>query len=196
MAVSLSLGALLLGAVADRLRKLKVKTEVFLAGVGAMFIVAELAVILRIQLPSLLPWSIVATAGAATVLSFAVVADYFPREFAARSNGALNLLHFGWAFTIQYGIGFVVGQWPSRDGHYPVAAYQTAFGVCLVFQAAALLWFCMPWIRTFGRNVFASPPGSLARFSCYCVQQTGIVASKGMSHSTEEKTSTVRIGIP
>ncbi|MDU6667439.1 MAG: MFS transporter, partial [Bradyrhizobium sp.] len=99
---------------------------------------------------------------AATVLSFAVVADYFPREFAARSNGALNLLHFCWAFTIQYGIGFLVAQWPSQGGHYPVVAYQTAFGLCLVFQAAALVWFAMPWIRTLGRNAFGDPLGSLA----------------------------------
>ena len=99
MAVGLSLGALLLGAMADRLRKLNIRTEVLLAGVGALFIVAELALVLRIPLPSLLPWPIVSIAGAATVLSFAVIADYFPKEFAARANGALNLLHFGWAFT-------------------------------------------------------------------------------------------------
>src|SRR6266567_2045671 len=78
MAVGLSLGALLLGAMADRLRKLNIRTEVLLAGVGALFIVAELALVLRIPLPSLLPWSIVSIAGAATVLSFAVIADYFP----------------------------------------------------------------------------------------------------------------------
>jgi hypothetical protein len=36
-----------------------------------------------------------------------------PREFAARSNGALNLLHIGWAFAIQYGIGFYFG---IKDG--------------------------------------------------------------------------------
>lgn len=161
MAVGLSLGALLLGAMADRLRKLNIRTEVLLAGVGALFIVAELALVLRIHLPSLLPWSIVSIAGAATVLSFAVVADYFPREFAARANGALNLLHFGWAFTIQYGIGLVVGQWPSQDGHYPVVAYQAAFGLCLALQAAALVWFAVPWIRTLGRNVFGEPSGSL-----------------------------------
>ena len=100
-------------------------------------------------------------AGAATVLSFAVVADYFPREFAARANGALNLLHFGWAFTIQYGIGLVVGQWPSQDGHYPVVAYQAAFGLCVALQAAALVWFAVPWIRTLSRNVFGEPSGSL-----------------------------------
>jgi MFS family permease len=162
MAVGLSLGALLLGAMADRLRKLNIRTEVLLAWVGALFIVAELALVLRIPLPSLLPWSIVSIAGAATVLSFAVIADYFPKEFAARANGALNLLHFGWAFTIQYGIGLVVGQWPSQDGHYPVAAYQAAFGLCLALQVAALVWFAVPWIRTFGGNAFGEPAGSAA----------------------------------
>jgi hypothetical protein len=146
--------------MADRLRKLR--TEVLLAGVGALFIVAELALVLRVHLPSLLPWSIVSIPGAATALSFAIIADYFPREFAARANGALNLLHFGWAFMTQYGIGLVVGQWPSQERHYPVVAYQAALGLCLALQAAALAWFAMPWIRTFGRNVFVEPPGSLA----------------------------------
>jgi len=162
MAIGLSLGALLLGTMADRLRKLGIRTEVLLAGVATLFIVAELALVLRIPLPSLLPWSIVSIAGAATVLSFAIIADYFPTEYAARANGALNLLHFGWAFTIQYGIGLVVGQWPSQDGHYPVAAYQAAFGLCLALQAAALVWFAVPWIRRFVRKVFAEPAGSLA----------------------------------
>jgi predicted MFS family arabinose efflux permease len=154
MAVGLSLGALLLGAMADRLRKLSIRTEVLLAGVGALFIVAELALVFRIPLPSLLPWSIVSIAGAATVLSFAAVADYFPTEFAARANGALNLLHFGWAFTVQYGIGLVVEQWPSQDGHYPVEAYQAAFDLSLALQAAALVWFAIPWLRTFGKNFY------------------------------------------
>ena len=159
MAVGLSLGALLLGAMADRLRKFDIRTEVLLAGVGALFIVAELALVLRITLPSLLPWSIVSIAGAATVLSFAVIADYFPKEFAARANGALNLLHFGWAFAMQYGIGLVVQQWPSQDGHYPVAAYQAAFGLCVALQAATFLWFAVPWIRAFSRNELGKPPG-------------------------------------
>jgi hypothetical protein len=163
MAVGLSLGALLLGAMADRLRKLNIRTEVLLAGVGALFIVAELVLVLRIPLPSLLPWSIVSIAGAATVLSFAVIADYFPKEFAARANGALNLLHFGWAFTMQYGIGLVVEQWLPHEGHYPVVAYQAAFGLSLALQAAALAWFAMPWIRSaFGRNAVGEPPASLA----------------------------------
>jgi MFS family permease len=160
MAVGLSLGALLLGGIADRLRKHNIRTEVLLGGVGALFVVAELALVLRVPVPSLLPWSIVSITGAATVLSFAVIADYFPTEFAARANGALNLLHFGWAFTVQYGIGLVVGQWPSQDGHYPVAAYQAAFGLSLALQTAALVWFAMPRIRMLAENLwlpFAQP---------------------------------------
>jgi hypothetical protein len=64
--------------MADSLRNLNIGTEVLLAGVGALFIVAELGRVLRIHLPSLLPWSAVSLAGAATVLSFAVVAELFP----------------------------------------------------------------------------------------------------------------------
>ena len=181
MALGLSLGALLLGAMADRLRKLNIRTEVLLAGVGALFIIAELALILRTHLPSLLPWSIVSIAGAATVLSFAAIADYFPSEFAARANGALNLLHFGSAFTIQYGIGLVVGQWPSQDGHYPVVAYQAAFGFSLALQAAALAWFAMPWIRTtLGRNAVGEPPGSLAGIGGSSIDGSILEATAGV----------------
>src|SRR6266702_4067581 len=101
MAIGISLGALLLGILADRLRKRGVATEVLLAAFGALFMLAELALILRVPLPPILPWSVVSMVGAATVLSYAIIADYFPVEIAARANGALNLLHFGWAFAVQ-----------------------------------------------------------------------------------------------
>jgi hypothetical protein len=118
-----------------------------------LLILAEFVLILRIPLPSVLPWSTVSIAGAATVLSFAVVADYFPREFAARANGALNLLHFGSAFLIQYGIGLVIERWQPQDGHYPITAYQSAFGLSAVLQLAALVWFALTWLGAFGKKL-------------------------------------------
>ena len=48
----------------------------------------------------------------------------------------------------------VVGQWSPQDGHYPVAAYQSAFGLSLALQAAALVWFAIPWLRTFGKHFY------------------------------------------
>ncbi|UPJ48452.1 MFS transporter [Bradyrhizobium sp. 200] len=156
MALGISLGALLLGVMADRLRRRGITAEVLLAAMGGVFIVAELAVILRLPMPSLLPWSVVSVMGAATVLSYAMIADYFPQGLAARANGALNLAHFGAAFAVQYGIGLIVGQWSSQDGHYPLIAYQLAFGISVAFQAAALLWFAVPWLRTLIEHLYAS----------------------------------------
>lgn len=153
MALGISFGALLLGTLADRLRKRGIATEVLLAVFGVLFMLAELALILRVPLPSVLPWSVVSVLGAGTVLSYAIVADYFPVEIAARANGALNLLHFGCAFMVQYGIGLIVGHWSAQDGHYPVVAYQTAFGLSIVIQAVALMWFAVPWLRDLSGRV-------------------------------------------
>jgi hypothetical protein len=61
-------------------------------------------------------------AGSGPILSYAILAQYFPKEIAGRANGALNLFHFDAAFVIQYIIGVVVAQWPSQDRHYPAIA--------------------------------------------------------------------------
>ena len=155
MALGISFGALLLGVMADRLRRRGITVEVLLAAMAGAFIVAELALILRLPVPSLSLWCVVSVMGAATVLSYAMIAEYFPQEIAARANGALNLAHFASAFAIQYGIGLVVGQWSPQNGHYPLVAYQSAFGLSAAFQAAALLWFALPWLRTLSRQFYA-----------------------------------------
>ncbi len=103
--------------------------------------------ILRLPVSSYLPWSIVAAAGSGTILSYAVLAEYFPKEIVGRANGALNLFHFGAAFVIQYMIGMVLAQWPSRDGHYPAIAYQLALGLNLCPQTAALAWFAFSRVQ-------------------------------------------------
>jgi MFS family permease len=90
-------------------------------------------------------WALVSGMGAATVLSYSLVADLFPKEFAGRANAALNVLHIGGAFAIQAGIGVVVGLW-SRDayGHYPPDAYAAALRIIILLQFIALLWFLSP----------------------------------------------------
>jgi MFS family permease len=156
MALAISVGALLLGTIADRLRKRGIATEVLLGVFGGLFILAQLALVLNVPLPSIIPWSVVSVAGAGTVLSYAIIAEYFPIEIAARANGTLNLLHFGWAFVVQYGIGLIVGQWAPQDGHYPVAAYHSAFGLALALQVGALVWFAIPLFRTLVKHVYHS----------------------------------------
>ena len=90
MAVALSAGALLLGTAADRLRRRGIGPQAVLGLMAVLSIAAQLALILRLPLPSYLPWSIIAATGAGTVLSYAVLAEYFPSEIAGRANGALK----------------------------------------------------------------------------------------------------------
>jgi MFS family permease len=144
MAVALSVGAIGLGVAADRLRRRGVGTETLLGLVATIFIAIQLALILRLPLPSYVLWSGVAATGAATVLSYAILADYFPKELTGRANGALNLFHVGAAFAVQYATGLVVQLWIPDAGHYPEVAYQTAFALIVVFQIASWIWFMMP----------------------------------------------------
>jgi type IV secretory pathway TrbF-like protein/predicted MFS family arabinose efflux permease len=147
MAIALSVAALLLGTAADRLRRRGIGPQIPLGVVATMVIAAQLALILRWPVPSWLSWSLVAATGSAPVLSYAILAEGFPKEITGRANGALNLLHFGGAFAIQYIIGVILALWPSQGGHYPAIAYQIAFGFNLCLQAAALAWFAMSQIR-------------------------------------------------
>jgi MFS family permease len=145
MSVALSLGAILLGVAADRLRRRGIGPEVLLGLVAAVFITTQFALILRLPLPSYLQWAVVAAVGAATVLSFAILAEYFPKQLAGRANGALNLFHIAVAFAVQYTTGVVLQHWTPEAGHYPEIAYQTAFALNLALQIVAWIWFALPW---------------------------------------------------
>ncbi|MCC8958836.1 MFS transporter [Bradyrhizobium sp. Pear77] len=145
MSIMLSAGAWLFGMTVHHIKRRGIGAEAILAIVAVLFIVAELALILRAPLPSILPWSVVAIAGTATVVSFAAIADYFPPELAGRANGALNVLHFGWAFLAQSATGLILEQWPTNGGHRSASAYQVAFGLNIALQITALVWFALPW---------------------------------------------------
>jgi MFS family permease len=163
MAVALSLGAILLGIAADRLRRRGVGPGSLLGLVAAAFIATQVALILRLPLPSYLQWAVVAAVGAATVLSFAILADYFPNQLAGRANGALNLFHIAAAFAVQYATGVVLQCWTPQAGHYPEIAYQTAFALNVALQVVAWIWFMFPRVRTDPRQRLAREPCSSLR---------------------------------
>ncbi|UWU70605.1 nitrate/nitrite transporter [Bradyrhizobium sp. NC92] len=148
MSLVLSGGAWLFGTTIHCIARRGGRAETVLAIVALLFIVAQIALILRMPLPSILPWSVVAIVGTATVVSFAIIADYYPPELAGRANGALNVLHFGWAFLAQYATGVVLEQWSINDGHRSIVAYQVAFGLNVALQIASLAWFALPWLQS------------------------------------------------
>jgi MFS family permease len=148
MAGALCAGAMLLGLVADRLRRRGIGPDAILGAAASLFIAAELALVFRLPLPTEAAWAVIAAMGSATVLSYAMLAELFPKEVAGRANAALNLLHIGGAFLIQSVIGVILGRWAGPAlGHYPPVAYAAAFGPMIALQAASLLWFLRPFRR-------------------------------------------------
>jgi MFS family permease len=169
MAIALSLGALLWGVAVDRLRRRGVGPRALLGLAATMFIAAQLALILRLPLPSYVPWIVVAAVGAGTVLSYAILAEYFPAELAGRANAALNLFHIGGAFVVQYMTGLVVQLWSPTVGHYPEIAYQTAFAFNVSLQIAAGIWFAQTWVLAHWRSWTA------------CIRRAAVAETRALS---------------
>lgn len=173
MAVAVCIAALLLGLVADWWRRAGKDIHLLLAAVLGLSMLAQLVLLLGSPVSTYLAWAVIAAAGASTVLSFAILPEYFPKEASGRANSALSLLHVGGAFLLQYATGLIIEQWPQTAGKYPVEAYQAALGIALVPQVAALLWFvAAPFVRrapyalaapaSIGRHAAASTAYALA----------------------------------
>jgi MFS family permease len=144
MAAAVAASALLLGALAERLRRAGIPAELFLAGMLALSMAAQLALLLGIPVSSHLLFAIIAAAGAAIVLAFSVLAQYFPKEVSGRANAALGVLNMGTAFGLQCLSGFIVALWPADGGHYPAEAHEAAMAAGLGLQLIALGVFCAP----------------------------------------------------
>jgi MFS family permease len=163
MAIALSASALILGIAGDRLGRRGVSLSTTFAIATSLALLAQLALVLRWPVPTWLPWIAIAGIGAGTVLSYAIVSEFFPKSASGRASGALNLLHIGYAFVVQLGTGFVVDIWPIEAGRPPPVAYQTALGMNLTMQAVALLWFVRPNRRAvFAKSLSAHPIHTLA----------------------------------
>lgn len=82
------------------------------------------------------------------LLSYPLLAQNFPLGLMGRVNTALNLFVFLGAFVVQYAVGVLIDLFePVAPTTYPPHAYQTAFVVMFVVQAATWIWFLIPGKR-------------------------------------------------
>jgi MFS family permease len=147
MALVVCLSALLLGTIGGRLRRIGIKTEWVLASTLMASMAAQALLVVRCPVPSSLLWPVIAAAGAATVLSFTILGEYFPKEMSGRANAALNLLHLACAFVLQSATGLIISQWPESHGAHPAEAHELAMAASLALQLAALGWFASSPVR-------------------------------------------------
>jgi hypothetical protein len=76
----------------------------------------------------------------AAIIAYTLLTQLVPVAQTGRVTTASNLLLFGTSFAVQWGVGAVLGQWPSAQGRYDPEGYAVAFGVLLAAQAAAAAW--------------------------------------------------------
>jgi len=143
MAIVVSASGLMLGLVADQVRRRGGATEHVLLGTVGLSLAAQAALVLELPLPPALLWSAIAAAGAATVVSYATLADSFPKEVSGRANAALNILHVSAAFLVQSVIGVIIAQWPATGSHAPATAHRSALAVIVAAEAAAVAFFVL-----------------------------------------------------
>jgi hypothetical protein len=94
----------------------------------------------------MLLWVVFGFSGTSGILVYADLSQRFPAELAGRVNTGLNLLVFIAAFCAQWGVGAVINLWPNTLTGYAPAGYRAGFGLLLVLQVLAALWFAgMHW---------------------------------------------------
>jgi MFS family permease len=142
LAAAQIVGYPLAGALADRLRRMGVKTVT--TSVSGMMLFAGVQVVM---LSGISPWVtpvwiafgfVVSTSS----LSYAALCQNFPPELAGRVNTSANLIYFSCAFAAQAGMGAIIDLWPPGPaGGYATEGYQAAFGTMLAIQVLAIAWF-------------------------------------------------------
>lgn len=148
MAVAFLVGILGAGAASDVARRFG-RGPLFVMHLAlAAFIACQILIVLGFVEFTWPLWLIFALSGQLGVLAYAHFAQYFGAALAGRSNTALNLLLFGMAAALQFGIGAALEHWPEVEGARPPVAYATVFGGLLLLQLLAALW-C--WIATVAR---------------------------------------------
>jgi predicted MFS family arabinose efflux permease len=148
IAAAMIAGFILMGAVAERLSRLGIKSiAVAVAGMAA-FMITQVLLILEVIPWARTVWVLFGIFGTTGIIPYAVLSQSFPLHLSGRVNTGVNLLVFICAFAAQWGIGAIINLWPApaADG-YAAPGYQAGFAMMLCLQVIALLWFFAASIR-------------------------------------------------
>lgn len=145
IAAAMAAGYLTSGMVLGALARLGISPLRTLYLMHILFILCQIPLVIG-WIPSVLGvWVLYGYFGVGCVLTFPILAQAFPLSLGGRAITCLNMLMFGMAFAMQYGIGIVLDLWPrGANGAFPAAAYQTAFAIMLALDVLSVIWLFMP----------------------------------------------------
>lgn len=163
IAISLTFGFLVLGALSTKLQKYGIKTlRIAIYGINAFIGVQILIIFLPPHIGKylFLPYAFLSTSG---ILIYPVLTRVFAPHFAGRVNATLNFFVFAYSFIIQWAVGELIDVLSPRNGmHY---AYGIAFSILIIPQITnALYFFIKLKNQRLDQYHKASPPENDARF--------------------------------
>jgi nitrate/nitrite transporter NarK len=140
MAGGMAVGYLSVGAMADRLERLGL-APIWLGwgGMAAHALCLAAMALGWIGAPMALAAAFGVT-GAASSINYAVLTRRFDPRLSGRVTTSLNLLIFVAAFSLQWGMGWVLRLWDKVAGHAPMAAWQVTLGIPLALGVLTLAW--------------------------------------------------------
>jgi len=139
-ALAYLVASVLLGQLTEVLAKRGVSQLRFYQA-GMLLCAASFAPIALGAASGTLLWLVLfAATSIAAITAYALLTQLVPAAQTGRVTTSSNLLLFATSFGFQWGVGALLGLWPSSEGRYQPEAYRAAFGLLLAAQAAAALW--------------------------------------------------------
>ena len=147
LALSMGVGFIGLGFLAERLGRFGVPTVAIWIGSSIAFQCAQLGLVLEWTGYARGLWSAFGLFGAAGMLSYVILTRSFPIAMAGRVNTGLNVFVFVGAYALQAGIGAIVQHYSEPGAPFSPKGFQMAFGIALALQTLALFWLLTtsPW---------------------------------------------------
>lgn len=115
---------------------------------GAVYAAAQVALVYCAFQPSLslvrIAHLVLGLAGGFQTLVLVHTRSLFPAGVTGRALTAVNVFGIGGSAVLQWLMGQTINAF-GRDGagHYPPAAYATAFGITAAGSLVALVWYCL-----------------------------------------------------
>nr|WP_236873395.1 MFS transporter [Burkholderia sp. PAMC 26561] len=144
LGIAMMIGCVSFGAAARSLARRGITVYAFCGFGMGLFVLVQVLMFMRAPIPPALLIACYGIFGGTGILSYAVMAEYFPTHMIGRAHSTLTLVLFILIFGLQVGIGAMLSHWPVQAGHYPVAAHLSAWGGLIAMQIASAIWYVLP----------------------------------------------------
>ena len=142
MTLSVIMGYFLLGIFTEKLSRFFDMRPISVGVFGmVLFSLAQVSLVFGWASSPLFLVTMLGFLGTSNILTYAGLAQIFPKNYSGRVSTILNVQVFFGAFIIQWGIGEIIELWPLTESGYDPASYRVAISAVALLQVSGLVWY-------------------------------------------------------